>query len=144
MRAAIWGLFVVALASCASTPDEPEEDKRPPGGPGRASAEELREYLDNVQPEAVPVVRYREPLRWKALNYYFAIMETRDGPHLVELSWECKELGSNRIYGDMVDRREKRGILRANIDTLRGCRIKNFYKLPEVKAAEVADDDAPD
>ncbi len=134
----------MALASCATTPDEPEEDKRPPGGPGRASAEELREYLINVQPEAVAAVRFKEPLRWKALNYYFVIMKTRDGPYLVELSWECKELRSNQIYGDMVDRREKRGILRANIDTLRGCRIKNFYKLPEVKAVQAADDDGPD
>jgi hypothetical protein len=97
-------------------------------------------YLDNVQPEAVHVVRFKEPLRWKAINYYFAIMETRDGPHLVELSWECKELGSNQIYGDMADRREKRGILRAQIDSLRGCRIENFYKLPEVDAVETTDD----
>ena len=78
------------------------------------------------------------------INYYFVIMETRDGPHLVELSWECKELGSNQIFGDMADRREKRGILRARIDTLRGCRIENFYKLPEAGAVEVKDDDASD
>ncbi len=71
------------------------------------------------------------------INYYFVIMETRDGPHLVELSWECKDLGSNQIFGDMADRREKRGILRAHIDTLRGCRIENFYKLPEVEGVEV-------
>lgn len=71
------------------------------------------------------------------INYYFVIMETRDGPHFVELSRECKALGSNQIFGDMADRREKRGILRARIDTLRGCRIENFYKLPEVKGVEV-------
>ncbi len=142
MRAFNWTLFVVLLMGCAS--DKPEEDRRPPGGPGRASAEELREYLDKVQPEAVHVVRFKEPLRWKAINYYFAIMETRDGPHLVELSWECKDVGSNQIFSDMADRREKRGILRARVDTLRGCRIENFYKLPETGAVELKDDDASD
>ena len=141
MRALTWALSVMLLTGCAT--DKPEDDRRPPGGPGRASVEELRVYLDNVQPEAVHMVRFKEPLRWKAINYYFAIMETRDGPHLVELSWECKELGSNQIYGDMADRREKRGILRAHIDSLRGCRIENFYKLPEVEEAEDKVDDVP-
>lgn len=140
MRAAGWALSVVMLSACATQ----EEDRRPPGGPGRASAEELREYLANVQPEAVQMIRFKEPLRWRAINYYFAIMETRDGPHLVELSWECKELGSSQIYGDMADRREKRGILRAHIDTLRGCRIENFYKLPEIEAVKENVDDVPD
>ncbi len=144
MRAFSWALFVVLLMGCAGPQDRPEDDEKPPGGPGRASAEELREYLDKVQPEAVHVVRFREPLRWKAVNDYFAIMETRDGPHLVELSWECKDLGSNQMFGDMADRRETRGILRARIDTLRGCRIENFSKLPEAGAVEVKDDDASD
>ena len=134
MRAFNWTLFVVLLMGCAS--DKPEEDRRPPGGPGRASAEELREYIDKVKPEAVFVVYYKEPLRWKAINDYFAIMDTRDGPHLIELSWECEDFGNQSIYVDMADRREKRGILRAKVDTLRGCRIENFYKLPEVEGVE--------
>ena len=131
-------LSLLLLAGCA-TSDEREEDEesaRPPGGRGRASAEELREYLRNVQPEPVTAVRFKEPLRYKAINYYFAIMDTREGPHLIELSWECKELGSRQIYTDMADRREKKGILRAQIDTLRGCRIENFYKLPALDAVE--------
>ena len=134
MRALKWTLFVVLLMGCAS--GEPEEDRRPPGGPGRASAEELREYIDNVQPDAVFVVYYKEPLRWKAINDYFAIMDTRDGPHLIELSWECKDLRNQSVYVDMADRRSKRSILRAKVDTLRGCRIENFYKLPEVERVE--------
>ena len=134
MRAFNWTLFVVLLMGCASA--KTAEDRRPPGGPGRASAEELREYIDKVKPEAVFVVYYKEPLRWKAINDYFAIMDTRDGPHLIELSWECKDLGNQSIYVDMADRRDKRNILRAGVDTLRGCRIENFYKLPEVEGVE--------
>ncbi len=134
MNAFNWTLFVVLLMGCAS--DKPEEDRRPPGGPGRASAEELREYIDKVQPEPVFVVYYKEPLRWKAINDYFAIMDTRDGPHLIEMSWECKDLRNQSVYVDMADRRAKRSILRAKVDTLRGCRIENFYKLPEVERVE--------
>lgn len=81
-------------------------------------------------------VRYEEPLRWTYINDYFAILETRNGPHLIELAWECKDLNSSQIYADMADRRSKRGILRAQVDSLRGCRIKSFYKLPEFDAVE--------
>jgi hypothetical protein len=72
------------------------------------------------------------------------MVETRDGPHLVELSWECKDLTSNQIYGDMADRRNTRGILRARADTLRGCRIESFYKLPEAKTVETGDPESPE
>ena len=128
------------LFGCATQ----EDSRRPPGGKGRASAEELREYLDNVQPEPVYSIRYREPLRWRALNNTFAMVETLDGPYLVELSWECKDLTSNQIYGDMADRRNTRGILRARADTLRGCRIESFYKLPEAKAVETGGAESPE
>lgn len=122
------------LIGCAA--EEEKEDQRPPGGRGRASVEELRVYVDEVKPTPVNMVRFKEPLRWKYLNDYFVIMETRNGPHLVELAWECRDLGTNQIYVDMADRREKRGILRAQVDTIRGCRIERFYKLPEPKAVE--------
>ena len=137
-----WALFVVTMMGCASSQDKAEDYRKPPGGPGRASAEELREYIDKVQPEAVYLVRFKGQLRWTAINDYFAIMDTRDGPHLIELSWQCRDLGSNEIYVDMADRREKIGILRARVDTLRGCRIENFYKLPAVETVEETDDDA--
>jgi len=128
------------LFGCATQ----EDSRSPPGGKGRASEEEIREYLDNVQPEPAYSIRYREPLRWRALNNYFAMVETLDGPHLVEMSWECKDLASNQIYGDMADRRNTRGILRARADTLRGCRIESFYKLPESKAVETGDAESPE
>jgi len=121
-----------------------EDSRRPPGGLGQSSAEELREYLDKVKPEPVYSIRYREPLRWTALNNYFATVETLDGPHLVALSWECKDLTRTQIYGDMADRRTTRGLLRARDDTLRGCRIESFYKLPEPKAVETDGAEAPE
>ena len=140
-KAALTLLAVLGLLfGCATQ----EDSRRPPGGKSRGSAEELREYLDKVQPEPVYSIRYREPLRWRALNNYFAMVETLDGPHLVELSWECKDLTRNQIYGDMADRRNTRGILRARADTLRGCRIESFYKLPEAKAVETGDTDSPE
>ncbi len=141
-RKAVLTLLVVLglLFGCATQ----EDTRRPPGGKGRASAEELREYLDRVQPEPVYSIRYREPLRWRALNNSFAMVETLDGPHLVELSWECKDLTSNQIYADTADRRRTRGLLRARADTLRGCRIESFYKLPEAKAVETGDTESPE
>jgi len=135
-KSAITLLVLMGLMIGCATQEDP---RRPPGGAGWASAEDLREYLDKVKPEPVYSIRYREPLRWRVLNNYFATVETLDGPHLVELSWECKDLTSNQIYGDMADRRRTRGLLRARADTLRGCRIESFYKLPETKAVEIGD-----
>ncbi len=129
-------LILTGLLMLGCAAEEEKEDKRPPGGKGRASAEELRVYVDEVKPTPVSNVRFKEPLRWTYLNNYFVLMETRNGPHLVELAWECKSLHTNTIYSDMADRREKRGILRANVDTIRGCRIANFYKLPAAKVVE--------
>jgi hypothetical protein len=135
--------MVAGMAAACAGPDSREVPPgTPPGGPSRAHEEELREYILAEQPELKSVVRFKEPLRWKYLNDYFVIMETREGPHLVELAWECKELRSHQIYNDMADRREKRGILRTNIDTIRGCRIENFYKLPASNAVE-ATEEAP-
>ncbi len=141
MRAFISALFVVLLAGCAA--DGPEDDRRPPGGPSRASVEELRAYIDYVRPEAVGHVRFKEPLRWTYLNDYFAIMETRNGPHLIEMVSECKDLRAFQYYIDMADVRNTRGVLRAH-DTIRHCRIKNLYKLPDIDAVEAKDDDASD
>ena len=61
MRTFIRALFVVLLAGCAS--DKPEDDRRPPGGPGRPSAEAVREYIDKVKPAAAHMVYYKRPLR---------------------------------------------------------------------------------
>ncbi len=134
-------LATTAIAGCAAPGERQDGDQRPPGGRGRASVEELREYIDAVQPTPVATLRFKEPLRWTYINDYFVIIEARKGPHLVELAWECKDLRSSAgIYSDMADRREKRGILRVNIDTLRGCRIENFYKLPAVAAVEAQED----
>ncbi len=136
MRAAVSLLAVLSLTACASISGKSDEDHLPPGGPGRASAEELHEYIANVQPKRVVSVRFKEPLRWTYINDYFAIMETRNGPHLIELAWECRDLNSNLFFSDMADVRGKRNVLTALVDTLRGCRIKSFYKLPEVDAVE--------
>ena len=129
------------LFGCAA--GEEKEDKRPPGGEGRASVEELRVYVDEVKPEAVRTVRFKEPLRWTYLNDYFLIMETRNGPHLVEMKSECKELGAFQYYIDMADQRDVRGVLRVH-DTIRRCQIANFYKLPAPKVVEAVDDIEPE
>jgi hypothetical protein len=135
-------LVVLLLAGCSAPGEREEDNDRPPGSRGRAPAEEIRAYIAAAKPEEVHAVRFKEPLRWTYLNNYFVLMEARKGPHLVELAWECKDLrASAGIYSDMADRREKRGVLRANIDTLRGCRIETFYKLPAVDAVE--DDSEP-
>ena len=128
----LMGIFLSACGSMSPKSSEPEDDmQQPPGAKGMASAEELRIYIEQMKPEAVANIRFEEPLRWRGLNPFYAITEARNGPHLIEMSWECNELMSKDLYVDMADIRTQRGVLRARIDTLRGCKINNFYKLPE-------------
>jgi hypothetical protein len=126
------------VAACADT--ETVSERR---AAMDASIEEVREYIKNVKPRATGHVRYREPLRWQYLNDYFVIVEGRDGRYLVEMDVLCNDLGSASIYADMADVRDTRGLLRARHNSIRGCRIREIYKLPEDDKATRSDEGGP-
>lgn len=131
-KAGLMLLAAMALMPGCTTQDE----RQPPSQKTKTSAEELRDYIEHLQPKAVRIVLFREPLRWTYLNDYFVLLEGRNGPHLVEMVSECKDLHPDRLNIDMTDVRANRGVLRVH-DTIRRCKVKMFYKLPEVKAVEI-------
>ena len=120
-----------------------QDERQPPSQKTRASTEALRDYIENFQPKAVRSVLFREPLKWTYLNDYFLLLEGRNGPHLVEMVSECKDLNPLQLDIDMTDVRANRGVLRVH-DTIRRCRIKMFYKLPEAKAVETSGAESPE
>ena len=123
LPAAIGALLAAGLPACATAPDAAKEEPDP-------AVEETYVYLDTVKPETVLSVRFTEPLRYDVVNVRFVYLDIDSGRYLVEMERDCRYLKSNAIFTDMADRRSMRGRLRANIDTIRGCRIENIYELP--------------
>lgn len=138
-KATLTLLAVLGLLFGCTTQDE----RQPPTQKTKTSAEGLRDYIEHFQPKAVRSVLFREPLKWTYLNDYFVLLEGRNGPHLVEMVSECKDLHPSRLNIDMTDVRANRGVLRVH-DTIRRCRIKMFYKLPEAKAVEIDEAESPE
>ena len=138
-KAALMLLVVMGLTPGCTTQDE----RQPPTQKTKTSAEGLRDNIEHFQPKAVRIVLFREPLRWTYLNDYFVLLEGRNGPHLVEMVSECKDLHPSRLNIDMTDVRANRGVLRVH-DTIRRCKIKMFYKLPEPKAVEIDEAEPPE
>ena len=113
------------LVACAANEEKPF-DELPP------YVQETRIYLDTVQPETVVSVSFVEPLRYEVINEMYVVMEGHGGSYLLETERLCRPLTSPDIFIDMADRRSIRGRLRAQVDTIRGCRIAKIYKLPPV------------
>jgi len=121
-------LCMAVLFGCASQ----EENQQSARELSRESEGEVREYLDKAKLEEVSFVRFRDSPEWEYLNGYFVMAEAYDGVHLIKMSRECADLRATSIYYDMADRRSQKELLRAGLDTIRACRIKTIYVLPEV------------
>ena len=121
-------LCMAVLFGCASQ----EENQQSAREISRESEKDVRLYLDKAMLEEVAFIRFRKSLQWKYLNDYFVTAEAYDGDHLIEMNTECADLRADTFYIDMADRRSRSSLVRAGLDTIRGCRIKTIYKLPEV------------
>ena len=121
-------LCMTALFGCASQ-DGNQQGARELS---RESEKDVRLYLDKAMLDEVPFIRFRDSLQWKYLNDYFVTAEAYDGDHLIEMITECADLRADTFYIDMADQRSRSSHVRAGLDTIRGCRIKTIYKLPEV------------
>ena len=134
-------LCMTVLCGCASQ----EENQQSAHELSRESEAEVREYLDKAKLVEVSFIRFRDSPEWEYMNDYFVTAEAYDGDHLIEMSKECADLRAGTFYYDMADRRRRKEVLRAGLDTIRGCRIKTIYKLPEVDDSPkpTGDPDAP-
>ena len=115
---------MTVLFGCASQ----EENQQSAREISRESEKDVRLYLDKSMLEEVAFIRFRKSLQWKYLNDYFVTAEANDGDHLIEMNTECAELSARTIYYDMADTRFRIDFILADLDTIRGCRIKTIYK----------------
>lgn len=141
-KAALLVTGVSLVAACGS--NDPLRDARREAQM-QASIEETYLYIEANELEAVNHLRFQDPFRYEYHNDQFVIVETYAGPYLVEMRRRCPDLSSRDIYVDMADIRSNQNMIRAGIDTIRGCRIENIYKLPadaeQGQPAEAAGDD---
>ena len=109
----------------------------------QASIDETYVYIEANQLEPLSHLRYQDPFKYSYHNDRFVTIETNAGPFLVEMRHACPDLGSRDVYSDMADIRANNNMLRIGIDTIRGCRIENIYKLPP-NALEPPPTEAPE
>jgi len=111
------------MSACSSTP------------PVVVETQTVRDYVEVGELEDVKHIRVYNHDSWSYLTDDFVIYEGRADNFLLEFRRRCPELRDNsRIAGD---HRYDHNRLRANEDTLRGCRIGKIYPLTDAQAIEL-------
>lgn len=117
-------LYVLLLtAACSSTPAVPVDTQT------------IRDYVEVGELEDVGHIRVYGHDSWSRVTDFFVIYEARNDEYLIEFRRRCRELQDNTTI--VGDRRYDHNRLRANEDTLRGCRIGKIYPLTEAQATEL-------
>lgn len=133
MRAAVL-LVSVILAACATG----EEEERPAltsrQARQQALVDETHAYIQSANLEQHTAIRYIGKFSIVSANQRFAVIEARSTRYLIETEIDCPRLPLAGATDDSIDVRMRRNMLRAGYDTIRGCRIKAIYELPEPPA----------
>lgn len=142
MRAVL--LLVTAIvAGCATG----EEEERPPltsrEAREQALVEETQAYLRAANLEPITAIRYVGKFNIVTANRRFAVIEARSKRYLLETEIDCPRLPLAGATDDSIDVRVRRNMLRAGYDTIRGCRIKAIYELPQPPTETRAPEDGP-
>lgn len=99
------------------------------------SREAVDDYVTVAELEEVKFARYIRQLNHTYVNDYYVILSERDKLYLAEFVRRCYELTENiRVTPDI---RREPNVIRARLDTIRGCHIKALYELNEGQAAEL-------
>lgn len=116
-------MLILVLAACAAS------ERRQPD----TSIEEAMVFIEATKPETVEFLRYRKPLHYDYVNDKYIMMEDNDDTYLIEFRKVCEDLSADTVVVEFLFQRAAQGLLRAKLDTIRGCLINEIYKLPEKK-----------
>lgn len=99
--------------------------------------EAVRDYIAAAELEETDRIRTRpfSGSGFRALNEEFAVMSTREGHYLLEMTRRCPALVDNTML--QPDVRRDSTAIRARFDTIRGCRIGRIYAIDEAQAQEL-------
>jgi hypothetical protein len=120
------GFAAAALAAlmlgCAAQPAADEEDA-------------IADFIVAAELEPLDVVRLGLVKHWnfKQLNEDYIVLRVRDDHYLVEFRRRCHELNNNNIRPD----KRSGSMLRAGVDTIRGCLIDRMFAIDKGQAEEL-------
>ena len=133
MRAVLM-LVTAIVAGCATGEDE----ERPPltsrQAREQALVDETYAYLRSANLDQKTMIRYVGKFNIVSANRRFAVIKARSSRYLIETEIDCPRLPVAGARDDSIDVRVKRNMLRAGYDTIRGCRIKSIWELPDPPA----------
>lgn len=101
---------------------------------GPTETDAIADFIVVSELEPLDVVRFRDQFNYKRLTDDFLVLTSRDDYYLVEFRRRCRELNRNEITPDL---RYDRNVLRAGIDTIRGCRIERMFVIDKGQAEEL-------
>lgn len=114
-------LLAALLPGCAAQPEQDNDDP-------------IADFIVVSELEPQDVVRFRQQFNFETLTEEYVILRARDDYYLVEFARRCRELNRNEITPDL---RYDRNVLRAGIDTIRGCRIEKIFAIDKGQAEEL-------
>ena len=119
--------MLMVLAGCAS---------QPPGVPAIDESGAVDDFVEINDLEEVDVARTTNSFDYGYLTDRYVVIKTRKSWYLAQLFGRCPEL-SNVNAEVQPDIRYEPKAIRAGVDTIRGCRIKNLYEIDEAQALEL-------
>jgi hypothetical protein len=116
-------MVLAALAACSSAPKP------------RVDTQAVRDYVDVGELEDVEHIRTYSRDSLEYLSDFFILYKVRTKEYLLEFRRPCREFGDHRAVAP--DHRYDHNRLKANEDTIRGCRIGKIYPLTRGQADEL-------
>ena len=115
------------LVGCASQPS---------GVPEIDESGAVDDFVAINELEDVDVARTTNSFDYGYLTDRYVVVTTRRAYYLVQLYGRCPEL-TDPSADVQPDIRYDAKAIRAGVDTIRGCRIKNIYEIDEAQALEL-------
>lgn len=126
MKTAALTIVVLLLLSACATREASER---------REEHQAVRDFIALRGLEESDEIRSANADSWTNIDFRFIVYKARKSQYLVEFDRRCYELGDrSRI---VPDKRWQRNVIRARVETLRGCQIKAIYPLTEAEATEL-------
>jgi hypothetical protein len=104
------------------------------GQSGTTATDAVDDFIVVSELEALDAVRFRDQFNYKIITDEYVVLTSRNEYYLARFQRRCRELKENVIVPDI---RFDRNMLRAGIDTIRGCRIDRLFAIDEAQAQEL-------
>ncbi|MGB5257770.1 MAG: DUF6491 family protein [Woeseiaceae bacterium] len=113
--------LAILLVGCATPADTSKPDP-------------IDDLIKVSELEPLKTVRFRHQYSYKQLSEDYVVLASREDRYLVAFKRRCRELNQYEIRPDI---RYEANVLRAGLDTIRGCPIGEIYQIDKALAEEL-------